>query len=55
MDLPDVQGWSSIRVIGPGCQLSLEDPREAKRPEMAASPPGTELPPGFSLTAFPVS
>ena len=38
MDLPEVQGWSPIRIIGPGCQLFPVGPGEAKRPEMAAGP-----------------
>lgn len=56
MDLPEVQGWSPIRIIGPGCQLSPVGPGEAKRPEMAAGPlQATELPLGFALSVFPVS
>lgn len=56
VDLPEVQGWSPIRIIGPGCQLSPVGPGEAKRPEMAAGPlQATELPLGFALSVFPVS
>lgn len=56
VDLPEVQGWSPIRIIGPGCQLVPVGPGEAKRPEMAAGPlQETELPLGFALSVFPVS
>lgn len=42
VDLPEVQGWSPIRIIGPGRQLSVVGPSEAERPEMAPGPLQTQ-------------
>lgn len=37
-DLPEVEGWSPIRIRGPRCELPPVGPGEAKRPEMVAGP-----------------